>query len=157
MLAAGSSPGDWLLALVLLVAAAGAVVAAYLLKTSQRVSGGELARDAGSILAEMRAGVLLLDDRAICTSIAGRLREMLDKSETWNPVGQPISEIIQDLAARGDYGPRIPGDQPVPADMFRRAEFADYYLETPSGRVIAVEVSRSTLRRSYGSGATGGG
>ena len=131
-----------MLALVLLVAAAGAVVAAYLLKTSQRVSGGELARDAGSILAEMRAGVLLLDDRAICTSIAGRLREMLDKSETWNPVGQPISEIIQDLAARGDYGPRIPGDQPVPADMFRRAEFADYYLETPSGRVIAVEVSR---------------
>ena len=98
----------------------------------------------GNLLADMHAGVLLLDNAAMCVGHAGRIHELLDQPFGWDPTGQCILDIITQLAKRGDYGPRIPGDRPVDPDLFKRTEFADYYLETPSGRVTAVEVS--TLR-----------
>ena len=97
------------------------------------------------VVEEMHAGVLVLDAQAICVSRGGRIRELLDHPADWEPVGKPIVEIISELAQRGDYGPRIPGDRPVDPDLFKKAEFAEFYLETPSGKVTAVEVS--TLRK----------
>ncbi|MEM6622561.1 MAG: response regulator [Pseudomonadota bacterium] len=94
-----------------------------------------------TVVSEMSAGVITLNEDAVCTAMLGRLREMLDKGQDWSPVGNRITDVIAEFAARGDYGPRIPGDQPIDVDLFKRAEFGEYYLETPSGNVIAVDVS----------------
>lgn len=94
-----------------------------------------------ALLDQMHAGVLVLDEQAVCIARAGRVHELLDQHPDWEPVGSPIHEVIEQLAKRGDYGPRIPGDREVDPDLFKRAEFTEFYLETPSGRVTAVEVS----------------
>ena len=89
----------------------------------------------------MRAGLIVLDRKAVCVATAGCLRRLLDQPDHWSPIGRHICEVIGELARRGDYGPRIPGDQPVDPELFKRAEFAEFYLETPSGRVVAVDVA----------------
>ncbi len=135
------------LLLVVLVASVGIIVGMNLLRAGASISDHRESKVPSDVVEDMRAGVLVLDRRARCVAVAGRLREMLDQSAHWNPVGQTIAEIISQLAARGDYGPRIPGDKTVEPDLFTRSEFTDYYLETPSGRVVAVDVS---MRRSDG-------
>jgi len=92
-------------------------------------------------LADMRAAVLILDNHRRCTGTAGRLHDFLEMPPSWSPVGQTINEIIQGFARRGDYGPRISADRDIDADFFLTREFEDIYLDTPTGRVIAVAVS----------------
>ena len=102
---------------------------------------GEMCADQADAVDEMNAGVLILDERAVCTGMLGQLPRMLDQGMDWSPIGMPIVDIITDLARRGDYGPRIPAHRPIDPNLFRRAEFEEFYLETPSGNVIAVDVS----------------
>lgn len=109
----------------------------------QRRCAAEQDRDAIlRAVSEMHASVLILDEHAVCIGAMGPLQRMLDQPPDWDPVGRSIVDIIGDFAARGDYGPRIPGDRPIEPQLFTRPEFGDYYLETPSDMVIGVEVAR---------------
>ncbi|MFK7944013.1 MAG: response regulator [Paracoccaceae bacterium] len=132
--------GGTLLYIVTGVALVGIVIVWILGRGSAKSPNSSMA-DNLVVFEEMRAGVLVLDANSICTSRAGRIHDLLDQPADWEPVGTPIVDVIKQLAQRGDYGPRIPGDRPIDPDLFKRAEFAEFYLETPSGKVTAVEVS----------------
>ena len=123
---------------VLALAIIGVIV---IVRTGREQAEQHLESEVPKFVSEMRAGLIVLDRDAVCTATAGCLRRLLDQPDNWSPIGQPISEVIAELARRGDYGPRIPGDQPIDPDLFKRAEFTEFYLETPSGRVVAVEVA----------------
>ena len=114
---------NWLLYVVSVVCVVGGI--AFWSLTRMKFPGVTVSYDSPgqNILDEMRAGVLVLDSNGKCISRAGRIHELLDQNTDWEPVGLHITEIIRQLAVRGDYGPRIPGDQPISADLFNLSEF----------------------------------
>ena len=121
---------------------AGTAIAAIglwlLVRYRKDARGGE----SPTMLRDMQVGLLVLDEQAICVGTAGRLHDLLEVSGQWDPKGRSISSIIQEFAARGDYGPRIDPTKPVEAGLFRRRDFEDIYMDTPHGRILAVTVSR---------------
>ncbi len=89
----------------------------------------------------MTAGLMLLDEDAVCIDSNARLNELVDMEPKWTPIGRRMDEIISEFADRGDYGPKIPPYQPVDPAIFTAPEFADIHLETPRGKVVATGVS----------------
>ncbi len=105
---------------------------------------GELRRrqaELADMLRSVHAGLIVLDEAEICIAIGGKLREMLEMPAGWDPTGLSITEILTELADRGDLGPRVPPCLPVDPALFRSPAFPTVYVETPLGRIVSVAVS----------------
>ena len=89
-------------------------------------------------LRRLNFGALVLDQNAACLETFGDLSRLLERPDDWSPVGQTLPEIISESAARGDFGPRINTTMTVDPQFFLSANVEDIYLETPSGRVLAI-------------------
>ena len=88
----------------------------------------------------LNSAAIILDENGVCRSTVGDLVFLLEQPPGWLPDGRKMAGLIEELAHRGDYGPRLSPSISVPVDFFLTDEFAEMYIETPGGRVIAVEV-----------------
>ena len=133
---AGGGPG---VAAILMAVGVGALAVVIL---GARI--GSLRRRAdrfGNMLDAVSAGLIVLNRDELCVATGGKLHELLGMPESWNPTGRTITEILTELARRGDFGPRLPPCTPVDPDLFRTREIEDIYIETPPGGVLSMAVS----------------
>lgn len=111
--------------------------------------GGTAARAApaqadliSSVLDTTEAAILVFDASATCVLANARVPVLLETAEDWSPVGLSVEDVLTEFVDRGDFGPRMPPMQMVDPDFFLSPELEDFYLETPLGQVVTLDVTR---------------
>ena len=123
---------------ILVAAAGGLIVMAFWARLSiVRRRANRFAEMLGAV----SAGLIVLNKHEVCSATGGMLHDLLEMPVDWDPAGCTITEILNEFAARCDFGPRVPSCTPVGPDLFRSRAIEDIYIETPHGRVLAVSIS----------------
>lgn len=93
------------------------------------------------MLGAAATGLIVLNRGDLCIATGGRLHDLLEMPESWDPTGRPVAMILGTLADRGDFGPHVlPGTWADPGRQLAPA-LADIYCQTPGGRVLAIALS----------------